>query len=202
MWLFGILIPAFIAYLIIDLYYTSQPAQDANELPEGLITMHKKDFDEYKARFKNLLMGKKWYERLLDLWQTQFNELGDYWFSLVERINGRYHVLYEKQRQLLKDTVKKVTDDALEVIQELIDMFEAQKRQDKEEIQRLTDENNRKDRTRDAQSRKGRFHYGEQPNVNKEDTMFYRECLGDENRMLTRKPRCSTESVWVTRTEF
>ena len=201
MWLFGILIPAFIAYLIIDLYYTSQPAQDANELPEGLITMHKKDFDEYKARFKNLLMGKKWYERLLDLWQTQFNELGDYWFSLVERINGRYHVLYEKQRQLLKDTVKKVTDDALEVIQELIDMFEAQKRQDKEEIQRLTDENNRKDRTRDAQSRKGRFHYGEQPNVNKEDTMFYRECLGDENRMSTRKPRCSTESVWVTRTE-
>ena len=165
MWLFAILIPAFIAYLLIDLYHTSKPAQDANELPEGFITMYKKDFDEYKARYKDLLVDKKWYERLLDRWQTQLDELGqsdepeDYWSGLIEGIKGSYHELYEKQRQFLKDTVKKVTEDALGVIQEVIDTYEAQKKRDKEEIQRLTDENNRKDRDHAEEiARKDRDH--------------------------------------------
>ena len=59
--------------------------------------------------------------------------LGKYW-------SDRYDEQQRRFSQLLKDTVRKVTDDGIAQLYELADFYRSQSQQDREELQRLRDE--------------------------------------------------------------
>ena len=139
--LFGMLIGSFLT----SAYYIAKQAPSKN--PDGSMITGDDNFKNRSAgiltQFKALSTGSYWNARLASHWRAQFDELRDYYTNLLA-----------KKSLTLEYAKEYITDEAKKVLLEELNLHESQRQKDQDEIKRLTDENNRKDRDHDDKMNK------------------------------------------------
>ena len=147
----GMLIGSF----LISYYIFKQPLKETTDL--SIITENnnfKNSIAGILTQFKALPMGRFGDARLATLWSAQVDDLQDNWSAQVDEVREYYTNLLTKKSLVLKYTAEYITDEAKNVLQEQHDLHESQRQKDRDEIKRLTDENNRKDRDHDDKMNK------------------------------------------------
>ena len=147
------------SFLIPAYYIFKQPRKETADA--SIITENnnlKNSIAGILTQFKALPMGRVSNARLATLWSAQVDDLRYNWSAQVDEVQDYYtDLLAERSLErtlVLKYTAEYITDEAKKVLQEQHDLHESQRQKDRDEIKRLTDENNRKDRDHDEKMNK------------------------------------------------
>ena len=145
-------------------------ARQTQNIPDGDRPQNIDDLEKSNAtilgRFKALLAdnkilraSKNGFQKLAEEFQAHVDEFVDLIKVQADHIQNLYRQIEKMPELIVEPAVKTVKEAALEGFKEITAYYESLRRNDKAEIQRLKDENDRKDRDhKDENDRKDRDH--------------------------------------------